>query len=339
VAPMVLAAEAASRQASSAVAGHPSLMMMLTGLWLAGVAATFCLFASRQARFLRSLGRLVPFDLDRAVLRAEGSGFGPAVIGALRPRIVVPADFEAQVVDRARAVVLTHERVHLERGDPAVNALATALQCLAWFNPHVHIGARQMRIDQEIACDAVVVARHPDARRLYAEALLNTLLMSRSIPLGCHWPPAGRHPLKERIAMLNSEPATLRRRTLGAALVCGISLFGAGAVWASKPAQPPLVTRPVWVQKPTIEDLQRYYPAQAMKAGAGGDAVIACGISAEGRLQNCTIKREDPAQHGFGAAALELSRHFQMKPVSLDGQATSGGRIIIPIRFAHAAAN
>lgn len=245
LAPIVLVAETATRQASSAVIGHPSLTVMLTSLWLVGVAAAFCVFASRQARFLRSLGRLVPFGADRSVLRAEGSGFGPAVIGALRPRIVVPADFEAQVDDRARAVVLTHERVHLERGDPAVNALATALQCLAWFNPLVHLGAHRMRIDQEIACDAVVVARHPEARRLYAEALLNTLLMSRSIPLGCHWPPAGRHPLKERIAMLNSEPATVRRRTIGAALVCGISLLGVGAVWASKPTEPPLVTSPI----------------------------------------------------------------------------------------------
>ena len=41
-----------------------------------------------------------------------------------------------------------------------------------WFNPLIHLAAHLIRIDQEIACDETVVARHPGDRKAYAQALL-----------------------------------------------------------------------------------------------------------------------------------------------------------------------
>ena len=46
--------------------------------------------AERQRRFLKSLGRLRDED---GLLHAEHAGVGPAVIGAVTPRVVLPADF------------------------------------------------------------------------------------------------------------------------------------------------------------------------------------------------------------------------------------------------------
>jgi TonB family protein len=334
LAPVTLLAGAAAKGTASLVRQAPDLGAILVAAWLAGAALMLGVLALRQARFLRTLGRLVPVEADPSMVRAERSGFGPAVIGALRPRIVLPGDFDQRFAGEARQVVLTHERVHLARGDAAINALAAGLRCLAWFNPLVHLAVRRMQVDQEIACDAAVVARHPHARRLYAETLLDTLLVSRSVPFGCHWPAAGVHPLKERVAMLQSNPVTPLRKALGAAMVGAVALVGAGAVWAANPAQPPArIVQPDWLQKPTGDDLARFYPAEAAKAELGGDAVLDCGVGLDGHLQNCAVRRESPQGAGFGKAALDLSPSFQMSPITLDGQPAAGGRVVIPIRF------
>ena len=202
-------------------------------LWLVGAAAWLAFLVWRQARFDRALGRLTP---EAGLFRAEARGIGPAVVGTLRPRIVLPADFEARFTAAEREVVIAHERAHLQAGDHLVNALVAALQCLCWFNPLVHLAAHRLRQDQELACDAVVIARHPRAKKSYAEAMLKTQLAPLALPLGCHWPAGAARPLKQRIALLKSPPGELRRLA-GVVLVAGLSVAGGLAAWAAQPAR------------------------------------------------------------------------------------------------------
>lgn len=306
---------------------------ILTVLWALGVVAAAAVFALRQARFVRSLGQLSPSPSDRSLLLGQHTGAGPLLLGAIRPRIVAPADFESRYQGPARDLVLAHERVHLARGDAAVNALVVAVRCLAWFNPLVHIAARSLRIDQEIACDAAVVERHPAAARLYAETLLGTWLTPVSAPFGCHWPAAGEHPLKERLMMLSNASTPPARKLLGALLIGTLGLAAAGAVWAANVPEP-TVRNPVWVQRPGGDDMTRYYPEAAHAAGVTAARVmIDCSITGEGRLENCQVRREDPAEYGFGEATLKLARHFQMAPEDRDGKPTTGGVVRIPIVF------
>ncbi|MET3663536.1 TonB family protein [Caulobacter sp. 1776] len=312
----------------------PDLATALVALWAIGVLVAAGGFASRQARFVRSLGRLTPSTDDPRVLRGQHRGAGPMLLGALRPRIVVPADFDERFPGPARGLVLAHETVHLRRGDAAINGLVVVLRCLAWFNPLVHIGARRLRIDQEIACDAAVLARRPDDQRLYAELLLGAALTPFSAPFGCHWPATGVHPLKERLMMLKPVSTTPLRRRVGLVLVGAIGLAGAGAVWAANPAPAGYVIAPDWAAKPTGQDMARYYPAEAAKAKLEGMAVLDCGVTVEGRLSGCSVLREGPEQAGFGQAALQLAPIFQMKPATLDGKPTAGGKVRIPIKFA-----
>ncbi|HEY8572613.1 M56 family metallopeptidase [Phenylobacterium sp.] len=207
----------------------------LFGLWIAGAVASLAVLGWRQRRFSRALGRL---RFEGGVYRAEARGVGPALVGTLRPRIVLPADFEAQFSLQERAVVLAHEEIHLRRGDHLVNAAVALLQALNWFNPLVHAAARRLRIDQELACDAAVVARHPQARRSYAEAMLKTQLSPVAPPLGCNWPAAGLHPLRLRIALLAQEGPSAFRRVAGLGLVAALSLTTGVAAWAAQPPQP-----------------------------------------------------------------------------------------------------
>jgi bla regulator protein blaR1 len=206
---------------------------LLLVLWLAGVALVAFLFARQQRHFVRMLGRLSNVGSD--VVRAETTAGCPALIGALRPRVVVPWDFEQRYSQTERDLILAHERTHRGNGDAQINLLAAAVRCVFWFNPLFHFAASRFRFDQELACDASVISRFPEARRSYADAMLKTQLADFGLPVGCHW--QSSHPLKERIAMLKQPLPGLARRALGAGIAAALVFGGAYAAWATQPAQ------------------------------------------------------------------------------------------------------
>ncbi len=194
---------------------EPSLVLLT--LWLTGVVFSMMLLLYGQRRFMR--------NADAA---------GPAVVGIVFPRIVLPADFEQRYTPAERDLVIAHERAHIEAFDAEINALAALAQCLNWFNPLFHIARAALRVDQELACDARVMARHAGAKRVYAEAMLKTQLAAHAVPLGCQWPPIGAQPLKERITMLARPRPNSFRIALGATL-CTAAIFAAGTLaWATQ---------------------------------------------------------------------------------------------------------
>ncbi len=116
--------------------------------------------------------------------------------------------------------------------------------------------------------------------------------------------------------------------------------LGTVLVWMTMLAVPahsaprPIIERPDWLQKPTDEDLSKYYPERAKTENMSGKVTIACMVTAEGLLTDCTTVTEQPAGYGFGAAALALSSFFLMKPKRIDGQPVAGGKIRVPVIFA-----
>jgi beta-lactamase regulating signal transducer with metallopeptidase domain len=213
------------------------LSVFAVTVWLLGVAASLAVLATRQIRLARATGRLTVESGDPALAHAEHAGVGPAVIGVLAPKIVLPKDFRTRYSPEEQAVILAHETAHLQAGDTRINALIALLRSIAWFNPLVHLGAVYARLDQELARDAGVAARFPAARRCYAEAMLKTQLAT--VDLGCGWTPRTQSMLKRRIAML-AKPAPSRiRRAAGATLaVCASALVGFAA-WAVQPESQP----------------------------------------------------------------------------------------------------
>jgi hypothetical protein len=169
------------------------------------------------------------------------------VLGFFRPRIVMPGNFQDYFTLREQAAILAHEHVHLARQDARINALTALLRCFCWFNPLIHLGARWLRFDQELACDARAVAGGI-SRQDYAKALLKSQIMVTSLPVGCNWPGA-QHPLIERIALLKRKPPGATGRLAGVSLVfLAASLAGLGA-WA---AQPPVSAKTVALSLPRM---------------------------------------------------------------------------------------
>ena len=161
---------------------------------------------------------------------------GPAVVGFHFPRIVTPDDFTKRFSHDERKLILTHEQIHIERGDSRINAVVALVRCLCWFNPLVHLGAQALSADQELSCDASVVERRPRTRRIYAEVLIKTQIaqsqLMGALPVGCYWP---AHPLKERIAALAMKPLPKGRHVMASFAVVGLALGGGVAAWAAQP--------------------------------------------------------------------------------------------------------
>lgn len=229
-------------------------------VWLAGCVALLALQVLQQWQFHRRCG----VQGRRAALRT--AAVGPCVSGLWQPVILLPADFRVRYDRRERRLVLAHEIVHLRRGDLPANALAGLLRALFWFNPLLHVALRWFRLDQELACDARVLARFPEARRCYAGAMLKTQLgeaapTEGSGPLGCGW--FAPHPLKERIAMLHHPIPARRRRRFGLACAAVLAVATAGLAWAAKPGQ---------VAAPAAAVDAAYVDAQfVLRIGAGAE--------------------------------------------------------------------
>ncbi|MBL8553539.1 MAG: peptidase M56 [Phenylobacterium sp.] len=185
---------------AAAIAGGLPKPGLLLAVWASGAIVLAAAFVAAQARFL-------------AEVRA-GRG-GPAVVGLISPRIVLPAHHG--YTPEERELIRAHERAHVARKDPRAAALAALFQCLCWFNPLAHLAAYLLRLDQELACDAAVVLRRPNARALYAKTLLKTQLAATPLPFGCYWPARSRHPLEVRIALL--KPAANKGRPSGTSVV------------------------------------------------------------------------------------------------------------------------
>jgi TonB family protein len=215
--------------APEAVSIAPAALALI--VWSLGAVLAMLALAWQQRRFVRALGELRP--RADGLRQADAVAGLPAAIGLLRPIIVVPSDFEQRYSDEQQALMRTHEREHIARGDLALNAIVALLRCVYWFNPLLHYAVRHYRHDQELSCDQRVIRRHPQARRAYGEAMLKTLLASRPAPLGCHW--GYSHPLKERIEMLKHANVSSKRWIAGGALVALLAVATGAAAWSAQP--------------------------------------------------------------------------------------------------------
>ena len=299
--------------------------LLLAGAWLLGTALHALWFAREQRRFVTGLGRL----------RRDAQGVwrgdrvpGPAVVGALRPRIVLPMDFESRLGADEAALVLAHERAHLARGDTRANLMAVVLRCLQWFNPLLHWADSRFRLDQELACDAAVLARHPSARRCYAGAMLNVQLAVPGLPVGCHW--QSSQSLKERIHMLKkSQPGAGRRLT--GSLAVGVLLAASSyAAWGVRPATAPQAPLPPAPPAAPVMPAPRY-PASALEERISGRVILRVLVATDGSVRDIVVEEAVPAGV-FDAATVEAAWRWKFSPKMEDGNPVEGW-VRVPVDF------
>lgn len=94
------------------------------------------------------------------------------MIGPWQPVLLLPAARLPHMADDDLDMALTHELIHLRRGDLWWGLLPALAQHLFFFHPLVHLAAREYAIAREAACDAAVVAGHRHCRHDYGRLLL-----------------------------------------------------------------------------------------------------------------------------------------------------------------------
>ncbi|WP_234411271.1 M56 family metallopeptidase [Rhodanobacter thiooxydans] len=212
--------------------------------WVTGSVCSLLLAALVQQRYRRCLRGATAVNVSSSrwpVLRAVGTDVGPALVGAWRTHIVLPADFEQRYDANERALILAHETAHARRHDGWWCLFAQVAVALFWFHPLAWWALAALRHDQELACDAAVLREHGEQRRSYANAMLKTQSAAFALPVGCTWSP--RHPLTERIAMLKLPSPNRLRRNVGTIAGFALAIAVAGSVYA---ASAPQAERMAW---------------------------------------------------------------------------------------------
>ena len=132
----------------------------------------------------------------RAQVVCGPGSFGPISVGFLRPRVVLPLDWESFSQEELE-VILAHEAAHIRRRDLLWKMAARLLLAVHWFNPLAWVGYRYFCRDLELACDYSalgVVGRSRSAN--YALCLIR--LAGKRYPVSPGLP-FTHNPIEERI--------------------------------------------------------------------------------------------------------------------------------------------
>lgn len=219
--------------------------------WAVGTVFMLVRAAIAQFRYSARVHDALQVDDPPArwpVLRARYADVGPSLIGAWRPRIVLPADFDRRYDATERKLILAHESMHARRRDGWWSLCAQIVLAVFWFHPMAWLGWDAFRHDQELACDAAVIDQHGHLRRSYANAMLKTQSATLQLPIGCSWSP--RHSITERIAMLTLRIPNRRRKFAGTLFMVTGMVAVAGFAYAASQNGPvtPVLQKPVSYQ-------------------------------------------------------------------------------------------
>ena len=165
----------------------------------------------------QEMGVSVPLTLVETP--AAGS---PALLGFVRPRLLLPVGVLRDFSLSELRFLFLHELGHLRRGDVALNWLATVPVLLHWFNPLVWYACHRMRVDGELACDALALSRMPGGETQSYGRTLIKLLESFARPAvgpGLAGILENQNQMKERISMIAKYHTTRSWPLLGAALL------------------------------------------------------------------------------------------------------------------------
>ncbi len=171
----------------------------------------------------QAMGLRVPVTLVETP--AVGS---PSLFGFVRPRLLLPVGLTRDFSQEELRYVFLHELSHIKRQDILTGWLMTALQILHWFNPLVWLAFHRMRVDRELACDALALSyAKEEENQPYGRTIIK-LLESFG---GSAWAPSlagtveNKNQMKERISMI----AKFRKTSHGPALA-GVLFIGLGLV-------------------------------------------------------------------------------------------------------------
>jgi beta-lactamase regulating signal transducer with metallopeptidase domain len=210
-------------------------------------------------------------------LRLSAEIDSPQLIGPWRPVLLLPANhLDAMHADELD-MALTHELIHLQRGDLWWGLLPAAAQHLFFFHPLAHVAAHEYALAREAACDAAVVAGNRHCAHDYGRLLVRLGVAPRPSAGLASASPTFRI-LKRRLVMLQntaSTPRIVAMAIVGAVAVLGVMPYRLTA--ASAPTAPVATATPATAPAASVAPRARQagIVATAATAPVAADSSIA----------------------------------------------------------------
>jgi beta-lactamase regulating signal transducer with metallopeptidase domain len=282
-----------------ATATAPAMVLAPWSAWLmvgllaivAGLLLVRLAVAARAARRLVAESRpvLLPASVNQALealarhhgravppVRRSHAVRSPAVVGALRPTILIPDSLEA-TDDDLRAALL-HELAHVLRHDYAVNLACELLTLPVAWHPATLALKAGVRHSRELACDAMAAAAMT-SQKTYARCLVS---LAQTLGAGANAPSTraalavglfGRGGLEDRLMQL-MKPRDDEAPAVRAARLCGLAALGAGLLGSAAllHVTPVFAQAPAAVRAPLAAPAPVAGPATAVAAQAAADA-------------------------------------------------------------------
>ncbi|TAN06198.1 MAG: M56 family peptidase [Rhodanobacteraceae bacterium] len=187
----------------------------------------------------------------------------PALIGWVRPAVVLPLAVLARMPTAQIDLILVHELAHLRRLDHLANLFQVLLETLFFYHPVVHWISRDARNERELCCDALALRVTRGERRVFVAALANleslraghadlALAANGGVLAERAWFIAGIAPQRPR--------QHLRGNAIAIVLVA--TLLGVGGLWWRNATWQQQVTSPVadnnapaprWIQQDVVQ--------------------------------------------------------------------------------------
>ena len=201
------------------------IAVLLLGFWAIGALSFIGWHLIRYHMFVRSIVRQAEATmLDGVRMIETDAATGPLAFGIWRKYVAFPRDFRERYDREEQALALAHELTHHARGDLIANWVALVVLALHWFNPLAWRAFRAFRADQEMACDARVLAgRSAALTHAYGRAIVKSA-HGRAVSAACHLHTI--NDLKGRLRMLSTTKKSRLRVASGALSVFGVTMAG-----------------------------------------------------------------------------------------------------------------
>ena len=155
------------------IAGVAMLSLRVAGGWVSAqrLRRRFTSTASQELQTVFD-GLVDRLHISRSIKLLQSSLVEvPAIIGWVRPVLLIPVSALTGLTPRQLESIIAHELAHVRRFDYLINLLQTAVETLLFYHPAVWWVSRQIRIERENCCDDVAVSVCGD-RLTYARALI-----------------------------------------------------------------------------------------------------------------------------------------------------------------------
>jgi len=275
------------------------------------------LFLLRAVLGVSSLARVTREARPAGEFLLSDQVSSPLTWGALRPVILLPAYTETWSREK-RAVVLRHERAHIERRDWLSQFFAQLVAAVFWFHPLAWLASMRLQQEAEHATDDLVLASGMESCDYAAQLLEVARYLGRGVPSSAVAVTMVRNSaLTERIsAILDSARVRARagralRAVIMVGCVCSVLLLGACASHVYRIGSG--ITAPVPLTKSEAE-----YSEQARRAKYQGTVSVSLIVNKQGKPEDVRVVKS--LGMGLDEKAVESLRKWTFKPGTKDGK-------------------